>query len=255
MTSKTLIFLLFISAGNPFTGAQNQRLSRVLDLEFLLSDQFDNPDDSSLVIIRKYVEAIGGKENLLKIKNRTINLTTEVEGVAGNISIYQKYPDKLLQVNSVNGIEQKIIFNGSKGFQVSDLGTKELTGELLNQLKVDALFNFILDFPEAGIKATYGGIEKIKGREAFRIRFALPDSTIMLEYFDVDTGLKIRQIKNCRSNDIVIQQISDFTDYRLIDGVKYPFRIEQEFGPLKSVMEVSSIKVNQNFDDEIFEPK
>ncbi|RJP65724.1 MAG: hypothetical protein C4539_12880 [Ignavibacteriales bacterium] len=244
-----------MSTGNSFAGVQNQRLSGALDLEFLLSNQFNNLEDSSLIIIRKYVNAIGGKDNLLKIKNRTINLTAEVEGVTGNISIYQEYPDKLLQVNSVNGIEQKIIFNGSKGFWVSNLGTKELAGELLNQLKVDALFNFILDFPEAGIKATYDGIEKIKGKETFKIRFALPDSTIMFEYFDVDTGLKIRQIKNFRSNDNVIQQISDFADYRLIEGVKYPFRIEQEFGPLKSLMEVSAIKVNQNFDDEIFEPK
>ncbi len=255
MISELLFYILFSLTGIPQAGLSCDKLIEGPDVKSKLTDYSFNSIDSSLVVISRYIDALGGIENLLKVKDRVVNIVAEVEGVTGNISIFQKFPDKLLQVTSVNGLERKTIFNGSKGFQLSDLGVKELSGEQLSNLKFDAVFNFILDYPAIGIKVNFDGIENICGKQAFKLRFIMPDSLEMYEYFDVENGLKVRQIKNFNSYGNVIQQISDFTDYRLIDGVKYPFRIEQQFGKIKSVIKVSSIKVNQNLGDEVFEPK
>jgi len=264
--AKLLFFIMFSIAGFPLNDVNTREPvpglpKKIMQLfnsfsypaKLFPNNSFERKDSASL-IIEKYVSTIGGKENLHKVKDRTIILEAAIEGIKGSISIYQKYPDKYLQITSVNGVEQRIIYNGSKGFQRSELGTKELAGKLLDQLRIDAIFNFVLDYSDYGIKANFGGIENINDRQAYRINYLLPDSTVLSDYFDIDTGFKIRQVKTFIGDNNEVEQISDFDNYTVVEGIKYPFRIKQMFGPLKTVIKVISIKVNQDLNDEIFEP-
>ncbi len=254
MTLKFFVAIPLFVAANFFweTNSINNLIST---FPSILSESFiDEPLDSSSLIIKKYVDAIGGKENLLKVKDRTSVFVGSIQETACKITMYQKNPDKFLQIVSVDSVEQKIFFNGTRGFQSSLMGIKELNADLLNNLRIDAVFNFVLNYPEYGIRAIFAGVEKFNGKNAFKIEFQCSDSIKFYEYFDSETGLKIRQEKTIITNGDKIKLVSDFDDYRTIEGVKYPFRIRQAFGSQLIVIEVISIKINQDLNDMIFEP-
>jgi zinc protease len=45
---------------------------------------------------------------------------------------------------------------------------------------------------------------------------------------------------------------TEFSDYREVDGVKFPFAIKQSAGPQMIEMKVIAVKINSKLKDELF---
>ncbi|MCX6152172.1 MAG: hypothetical protein NTX22_16725 [Ignavibacteriales bacterium] len=204
-------------------------------------------------VIQNYISAIGGKENILKVKDRTTFMNASVQERKLTLTIYQKEPNKLLQVINSGGMEIKIIFNGEKGFQVTAAGKHEISGAALEDMKIESNLNAVVDYARYGIKATLVGVEKLNDKNVFKLEMELPGGKKYYEFYDPESALKIKQIKTLASQNGSVEQVSDFSDYQLVDGVKYPFKIIQTMGSQKIEATVTSIKVNQNLDDKLFE--
>jgi zinc protease len=204
-------------------------------------------------VIDNYINAIGGKDNILKIKDRTMKMSGTVQNVPINITIYQKEPEKLLQVINAGGMEQKIIVNGDSGVTISPMGKKEITGKMLDEMKIEADIYADLDYNKVGVKPILSGMEKINGKDTYKVEMLLPDSSKYFEYYDPETGLKIRQVRPVSSPMGQVEQTTDLSDYKEVEGLKYPFMIRQSMGPQKIEINVSDIKINQNLDDKLFD--
>lgn len=204
-------------------------------------------------VIDNYINAIGGKENILKIKDRTMKMSGTVQKIPINITIYQKEPDKLLQIINAGGMEQKVIVNGDSAVTISPMGKKEITGEMLEEMKIQANIYADLDYSKMGVKPVLSGMEKINGKDAYKVEMLMPDSTKYFEYYDPETWLKIRQVRTVSSPMGQVEQTTDLSDYKEVEGLKYPFKIEQSMGPQKIEITVSDIKINQNLDNKLFE--
>jgi outer membrane lipoprotein-sorting protein len=50
----------------------------------------------------------------------------------------------------------------------------------------------------------------------------------------------------------LIEQVITFNSYTDVDGIKYPFKLTQSFGPQSVEMTVSSVKVNKGLTDDLF---
>jgi predicted Zn-dependent peptidase len=204
-------------------------------------------------VIENYINAIGGRDNISKATNRTMIMTGNVQGMTLNLTIYQKEPDKLLQVVSAGGMEQKLIINGNKGISISPMGKNEITGDMLEELKVDANMNAVLDYSKSGIKTILVGIEKQSGKDLYKIEMQLPGGKKYFDYYDPETNLKVKQVKSITSPMGQAEQTFEFSDYQDVDGVKYPFKIKQAMGSQNIEVTITSFKVNQNLDDKLFE--
>ena len=205
------------------------------------------------VVINKYVDAIGGTKNLLNVSDRTTVMSATIQGVNIAITSYQKAPDKLHQNIKAGAMDQKIIFDGDNG--VMEVGGKstKLTGKDLEKLKLESTMNLILDLDHYNVKATLKGIEKVDGKEAYKIELNLPSGITWTQYYDTQTGLKIRELKPIESPQGTFTQESNYSDYQVIDGVKYPFSIKQNLGRQSFEFKVDSIKVNTGLADRNFE--
>jgi predicted Zn-dependent peptidase len=208
---------------------------------------------SARTVLDNYIAQIGGKDNLLKVQDRTTEMTGKVQGVEVNITIYQKQPDKLLQEIKAGSMTQSIIFDGKKGFSVTPAGKKEITGQNLDDLRQEATLNLLLNPGKYGITSKLSGIEKVEGKDAYRIELQAGTGKKWTEYYDVTSGLKLRQIKPITAPMGQATQTVDFSDYRDVEGVKYPFRLKQTLGSQQMEMQVTSLKVNNNLKDSIFE--
>lgn len=141
-----------------------------------------------------------------------------------------------------------------KGFSVTPAGKKEITGQNLDDLRQEATLNLLLNPEKYGITSKLSGIEKVEGKDAYRIELqAGTTGKKWTEFYDVTSGLKLRQIKPITAPMGQATQTVDFSDYRDVEGVKYPFRLKQTLGSQQMEMQVTSLKVNNNLKDSIFE--
>lgn len=207
-------------------------------------------------VIDRYIQELGGREKMLQVKDRTTVLSGKIQGTPVNINIYQKQPNKFYQEINVGNMQQKIIFDGQKAVSISPMGKQDITGDQLQQLKMESNLNSILDLDKSQIKATLVDVEKIDGKDAYKLEMTPPLGNKWFEYYDKDSGLKVRQVKTVTSTTgQPIMQTIDFSDYRVVNGLKYPFKMSQSFGQQKIDMSVSSIKVNMNLEDNLFDPE
>lgn len=206
-------------------------------------------------VISNYIKSLGGREKLENVKDRTTYLSGVVEGTKVTITIYQKYPNLFRQDISSKNINQVLYYNGSKGVLVSAAGETELKGQTLKDLQLDAYLNPILDLKQAGISVLYAGTNDINGKEAYKLVMQTDSSKQWTEYYDIETGLKLRQVKTINTSTGSFDQVTDFEDYRVVEGIKYPYKLIQSIGKQQIIMEVKLIKVNTGIDDEFFNPE
>ena len=203
-------------------------------------------------VIENYIEAIGGKENLEKIKDVTIEATTNMNGMEIKQKTYKKTPNKYAMIMSMNGnVMMQQAFNGERGIMKSFNGEQEMIGEDLENLKVDAALNVELKYADLGVKLTIEAIEKVEGKDAYKVKVVNPTGQTIYDYFNVESGLRIQSKQTTVSPQGEFTQIQSFSDYKEIDGVKFPFLIKIS-GVQNMELKVDSVSINTDLSDDLF---
>lgn len=203
-------------------------------------------------VLDKYINAIGGRTALSKIEDRTTIMRGTAMGQSLTIIIKQKSPNKMRQEVKAGGMEQLTLFDGEKGVMKAGDQKIEITGKELEQYKVEATLNLVLDPESFGIKLSYEGEEKDGETVLHKIKFTLQSGIRWFEYFDAESGLKVKEEKEMQTQMGLIQQVVKYENYTDVEGIKYPFKITQSFGPQSIEMTVSSVKVNKGLTDDLF---
>jgi zinc protease len=208
---------------------------------------------TAMAVIQKYIYAIGGMDNFKNVIDRT----TVMSGLAMNqpiaITIKQKYPNKLLQELSVGEMNQIIYYTDGKGTLKIGNEITEIEGKELERLKIDASMQFLLDPESYGIKTEVLPNEIVDSVDCFVIKFTLPSGIRWFQYFNVETGLKFKETKEIQTKQGLFEQDNYFSDYREVEGIKYPFKIKQYLGLQEIELTVTSIEINTGLDDKLFE--
>lgn len=206
-------------------------------------------------VIDEYIRQIGGKEKISALKDVVTVIGNNDPRMSLEISVWQKAPGKLLQKMQTPGGTVTIVYDGKQGMQISPAGKQPLTGEALEDIKYEADLKNILNPEKYGLKITLAGVERLEKGDAYRLDYETPAGKKWTEYYDVKSGLKIRQVKSLGPQMGNMNQTVDYSDYRDISGIKYPFKIVQSMGPQKIELTVKSMKVNSGIDDSVFKVK
>ncbi|MFN7119124.1 MAG: hypothetical protein ACK4TA_20165, partial [Saprospiraceae bacterium] len=95
------------------------------------------------------------------------------------------------------------------------------------------------------------GIEQVEGKNAYQIEVSTPNGDKITEFYDVNTGYKIRMVQSL--GDGATTLVTDFNDYKEVNGVKFPHSMTingiAPF-PIKNI--ISAVEVNKGIDDTIF---
>jgi len=204
------------------------------------------------VVLEKYLNAIGGRDALSKIQDRTTIMRGTAMGQSLTIIVKQKSPNKMRQEVKAGGMDQTIIFDGVKGVMKAATQNVEVTGKELEQLKIEATMELLLDPDSFGIILSYEGTEKVNGKDVYKIKMTLPSGIRWFTLFDAESGLKVKEQKEMQTQMGLIEQVVTYDNYTEVEGVKYPFKLTQSFGPQTIEMTVSSVKVNKGLTDDIF---
>lgn len=252
-----LAFLFFITINSFAKNLEDSTLAVKDSLENeTLKDTVDLKVPEGLTardVIKNYVTAIGGADKIYGIIDRTTIMTGSVQGVDISILSYQKAPNKLKQQIKAGSNEQVIIFDGEKGIMKMAGEEEEIKDGELEKLKFESTLTLLTDIDHYGINLKLDGIEKVDGENAYKVIMTLPSGLNWTQYYDIKSGLKIKELKYIKSYMGLFQQEISYSDYEEAGGVLYPFKIKQTIGAQGMEFTVSSITVNTGLTDREFE--
>jgi outer membrane lipoprotein-sorting protein len=212
-------------------------------------------------VLKKMIEASGGRDALEKIKDTTISGTFEITqmGMEGTMTIYHKEPNMFRQDIEVMGMLITNAFDGEVGWMVNPQSgvAEELPAERQEESKRGALTygNAVLLHPEKhGVTYKLKGEETVDDVKCVVLEQAFEDGHTVTIYIDAGTYLvhKTKQMATGQMGNEVESEVV-FSEYKKIDGLTSPHlvTISQE-GEEFAVMSVSEIKFNSGLEDSHF---
>ena len=217
-------------------------------------------------VLDKSITALGGRAAFAKVKSRqtrgAITLATPAGDVAGTIEVTNAVPNKVRTVIKADltalGAGPLVIdqrFDGTQGYVLDNLqGNRDITGDQLATMRNNGFPHPFLTYKQQGIAATLTGKEPVNGRDAYVVVFEPPSGSAIRQYIDATTYLPVRSIVKVSVPQLGqdIEQISDVSDFRDVDGVKVPFAIKVSSTVQNYTVAVSAVEHNVAIEDAIF---
>jgi zinc protease len=228
-------------------------MKKIIILVLLASFGSFAQDLTPQAIIEKYIAAIGGKDSVIAISDIMMEMEGEVQGQKMTMLVQKKKPAKFITIMTVDGYGEvnHTVFDGTRG-KMTNMGQEQLLeGEEAISLKAQAEIISEMAYFKDFSQLKYAGTEHIGGVLCHVIKIATlsGEST---DYYEVESGMKKRQINNLNTPMGATTVTQDFSDFRIIKGVKFPFKMKQDMGVASFELTVKNIKANINPGDEIF---
>ena len=217
-------------------------------------------------VLEKSVTAIGGRAALMKLKSRsmtgTIALSTPAGELEGTIEILNAAPNRVRTLIKVDltslGAGQLTIdqrFNGTAGYVMDSLqGNRDMSGGQLDNMRTNSFPHPFLSYKEMGTTAKVGGKEKVGDRDAVVIIFEPTTGSVVRTYIDAETYLPLRSVLKVDVPQLgqEVEQSTDFSDYRVVDGVKLPFVLKSSSQVQNYTITLTKVEHNVSIDDTLF---
>ncbi len=197
-------------------------------------------------IVQKYIDAIGGIDELKKMKQITLIGKADVMGQNSDLLAYEDSEEKY-QFARVNGegFDIKTYFDMKGGWIMQNGIKQEVTGEQHEKLKTtiaDGTYFYLTDMESRGIKTELLGEENIEGTDTYKIKFTRGD-TKSIKYFSKETFYLIRvQSQSTNGTEIIL----NYSDYRQVPETKLIMPYITDKGPIKGTVEKYEINVPLN---------
>lgn len=204
-------------------------------------------------VVENYLAAIGGREKLEALEDIETSMKMSLQGMSIDAKMYQKAPDKFRMTMSMGGnILSDTRYDGTVGKNSGMQGEQVVEGKQLENLQAQSQFMPELKYRELGYTLQLKSIEMVDGKETYMVEVFHQGSGTGYDYYDTESWLKIREDKVEETPDGSMVQITTLSDYKDVDGILYPHKLDLIIGPQQISGTVESVKLNSGIDDSVF---
>ena len=205
-------------------------------------------------VLDKYITALGGKDALAKVTDLTTNMSSDGQMGAIIITRKQKLPNKFSMLINANGMEvMKQTGDGSKVVMGGMQGSRTLDGPEAQQMMAMNTIFPELHYTENGVKTTLVGPEKIDSKDTYKLSHTTADgAATWTDNFDATTGLKVQAVTTTKGQQGAMTVTSSYSDYKDVNGIKFPMTIMQQSPRGPMTMTVDNVKINKGLKDSDF---
>ena len=199
-------------------------------------------------VIASYFDAIGGREKAESIRSKREVANASMQGMTLEIeSKKTNQQQSFLAVKMMGNTMQKMVVNKDKGYneaqgQRMPMGEEQLTAALADT----AVFAELALDPAT---ISLAGVTDVGGVKAYELKVSDSKSY----FYAVDSHLKIKISETQEMQGNTITQETLIGDYKAVDGLLFPHKVTQSFGPQKIDFITSSIELNVDFAEEDFQ--
>ena len=205
-------------------------------------------------IIDQYVKAAGGSKALSKIRTMTLEgtFTNAADGKAGTYTLDTKLPNRYyseLVIGDKNFIEA---YNGKSAWhQVASGELATLVGPEGMQLEAAGQYHNsrLLNLKKNKVGVALTGHAQVRGRDALQIELTTPTGVKRQVFFDPQTHLIVKEAGTVGGVDEEVL----YDDYRTVDGVKLPYKIELHRGSDTYAIDVARAAINGTVGERVFD--
>ncbi len=203
-------------------------------------------------VIDKYLSVVGGVAKLKKMKDATIKLNISIQGNTLNgkqqFIIGEKSSTEVTMMG--NPIEKKI-FDGKT--EMTNGKKKELSEDEIVDAKMASTLVREVMYAKAGYKTELKGVEKVNGKDAYKVVATSPAGTKATSFYDVDSGFKLRTVREQEGpGGQKMSIITDLEGYKEVEGYMFPFTMKKSAGPQTLTFEIQEIKLNTGLSADLF---
>jgi hypothetical protein len=216
-------------------------------------------------VVEKSLTALGGRATLEKLTSRhttgTMVVSTPGGDLPGTIEVFNQAPNKLRTLINVDlsslgagavTVDQR--FDGTSGYAMDSMrGDGPVTGAQLENMRNSVFPSPLLNYKERGTKIVLGGKEKVGDRDAFALSITPQTGSVSRVFIDAESYLPIKAIINTELPDIgPLEQTTEFSDYREVDGVKVPHRLKGSSAVQNFTVTVTKVEHDTKIDPALF---
>jgi len=203
---------------------------------------------SAQSVIDNYIKAIGGKDKLTAVTMFSMSAEAEVQGMKLNLEIKKTTNGQFMQdVQMMGNSMSKQVLDGDSGYMVMQGQRKDLDATEIAKIKAESAPFAELNYSSDAISLE--GIEEVDGKKAYKVKI----SDEKASFYDVATSLKLQDVITAEMNGQKMSSTFNFSEYKEVGGILFPFTLTQSMGPQKIDFIVKSIKVNEGVSDADFE--
>ena len=213
-----------------------------------------SPLPATEAIVDKFYQAIGGRDAAYKVKTVILKGEQTITDRMGPPATLQfeaihSGADRLLLRAVTAGGTNSYLINGSDDW-IEEHGSKRaMSPEERANVKRGPDFTEYLRLTERFPNIRVFGRERLGAREVYSIGAATLDGSRQKLYFDTATGLLLRSVVMLKTALGSLPEITDFEDYRAVEGLKFPFKITWSRPPFTIVRSFTEIRINVQVDD------
>jgi outer membrane lipoprotein-sorting protein len=207
-------------------------------------------------IIAKHIEARGGKDKIKAVQS--IRMTGRMvmgQGMEAPFVRESARPNKVRTEFTIQGMTGVQAFDGKSGWSVMPfMGKKDpeaMSADEIRQTEDEAdIDGLLVDSKEKGHQVEYAGKEDVEGTPAYKLKVTKKNGDIDNIYIDAESYMVIKESGKINVRGQEIENEVTFGDFKPVEGVIFPFSMEQKpkGAPAGMMITVSKIEVNPTLD-------
>ncbi len=204
------------------------------------------PTETIDQVLDAYVQALGGRAAVEKVTSRVMRGTvTDRAGQASPIVVEEKAPGMVRQSVASTPDPSTWATDGTTAWAQSGGNTWVVTNALEAQA-VARLADLLLPLQ---MKDRYQNLSPTRyatldGRNMIIVSGRVSPQVAEQFYFDRQSGLLARRVVSTRTAFGVLPEQIDYSDYRVVDGVKVPFQVRRATWDSVTTAKFSDVTIN-----------
>jgi hypothetical protein len=214
-------------------------------------------------IVARDIAARGGIEKIRALQTvRQTGFLTLGSHDTARLVVEHKVPHEMRMELTMAGKTLVRAFDGRTGWQVAPFGgdttARRMTPDEQHNIAREAdLAGPLVDYAIKGNAVELAGVERVGGRDAYKLKVTFPDGDAHYYYIDRESYLPVKWEGSRLENGKTVVYESYFRSYRDVGGVKLPARIESGTKGVASapnVMVINDAVANPALDESRFAP-
>ena len=219
------------------------------------------PAQTADEIVKKVLDARGGADKIKTVlSQRVTGHVSFAPGMEGTFVVELKRPQKMHTEISVESQKIIRIYDGKgSGWVVNPFAESKdvqpMSAEDLKSISDEADFDGpLVDYKAKGNRIELAGKEDSNGKPAYRLKLTSHNGEIRFYLFDASSFLLLKWEGTRKIEGKDYPWESFFTDFREVQGLKYPFKIDQDSPgtDIKQTLTAEKIEINPQIDESRF---
>jgi hypothetical protein len=204
-------------------------------------------------IVDQYIKAAGGSKALSKSRTVAIEGTFHTsDGKAGTYTLNTKLPNRYYSELVAGDISLIEAYNGKSAWRrTADGEFATLVGSEGSQLEAAGQYynSHLVDARKNKIGLGFASLSKVRGRDALEIEVTTMSGVKRHVFFDPQTHLIVKEVATVGG----IEQQILYDDYRPVNGLKIPYKIELHRGAETYDIAVTRAEINAAVGERVFD--